>query len=111
MSLPNRLLKNVGGARCPSTFKVEDGRLEGTDWRAPAAASARRREPRPAVLRSGHEAHTRRDLSALSWLRWSRSEFVAHAPASVIHSGDWRRMKFLEDGQLELDNLHDGIGA
>jgi len=31
-------------------------------------------------------------------------------PVSVIQSGDWKLMEFLEDGQLELYNLSDDIG-
>lgn len=31
-------------------------------------------------------------------------------PVSVIQSGDWKLMEFLEDGQLELYNLRDDIG-
>lgn len=31
-------------------------------------------------------------------------------PVSLIHSGDWKLMEFLEDGRLELYNLRDDIG-
>ena len=31
-------------------------------------------------------------------------------PVSLIQSGDWKLMEFLEDGHLELYNLHDDIG-
>ncbi len=31
-------------------------------------------------------------------------------PVSLIHSGDWKLMEFLEDGRLELYNLKDDIG-
>jgi len=31
-------------------------------------------------------------------------------PVSVIQAGDWKLMEFLEDGRLELYNLHDDIG-
>jgi arylsulfatase A-like enzyme len=31
-------------------------------------------------------------------------------PVSVIQSGDWKLMEFLEDGRLELYNLADDIG-
>jgi len=30
-------------------------------------------------------------------------------PVSVIHSGDWKLMEFLEDGRLELYNLRDDV--
>lgn len=30
-------------------------------------------------------------------------------PVSLIHAGDWKLMEFLEDGRLELYNLHDNI--
>jgi arylsulfatase A-like enzyme len=31
-------------------------------------------------------------------------------PVSLIHSGDWKLMEYLEDGKLELYNLRDDIG-
>lgn len=31
-------------------------------------------------------------------------------PVSLIHSGDWKLMEFLEDGRLELYNLREDIG-
>jgi len=31
-------------------------------------------------------------------------------PVSLVHSGDWKLMEFLEDGRLELYNLRDDIG-
>jgi arylsulfatase A-like enzyme len=31
-------------------------------------------------------------------------------PVSLIHSGDWKLMEFLEDGRLELYNLRDDVG-
>lgn len=31
-------------------------------------------------------------------------------PVSVIYKGDWKLMEFLEDGRLELYNLHDDLG-
>jgi len=31
-------------------------------------------------------------------------------PVSVMHSGDWKLMEFLEDGRLELYNLRDDLG-
>jgi hypothetical protein len=31
-------------------------------------------------------------------------------PVSLIQSGDWKLMEFLEDGRLELYNLRDDIG-
>jgi arylsulfatase A-like enzyme len=31
-------------------------------------------------------------------------------PVSLVHSGDWKLMEFLEDGRLELYNLKDDIG-
>lgn len=31
-------------------------------------------------------------------------------PVSLIHSGDWKLMEFLEDGRLELYNLRDDLG-
>ncbi len=31
-------------------------------------------------------------------------------PVSLIHSGDWKLMEYLEDGRLELYNLRDDIG-
>ena len=31
-------------------------------------------------------------------------------PVSLIHSGDWKLMEFLEDGHLELYNLRDDVG-
>lgn len=31
-------------------------------------------------------------------------------PVSVIQAGDWKLMEFLEDGRLELYNLHEDIG-
>lgn len=36
--------------------------------------------------------------------------FWRTTPVSVIHSGDWKLMEFLEDGRLELYNLRDDIG-
>ncbi len=31
-------------------------------------------------------------------------------PVSLIHSGDWKLMEYLEDGHLELYNLRNDIG-
>lgn len=31
-------------------------------------------------------------------------------PVSLVHSGDWKLMEFLEDGRLELYNLRDDVG-
>jgi arylsulfatase A-like enzyme len=31
-------------------------------------------------------------------------------PVSIVHSGDWKLMEYLEDGRLELYNLKDDIG-
>jgi arylsulfatase A-like enzyme len=31
-------------------------------------------------------------------------------PVSLIHSGDWKLMEFLEDGRLELYNLREDVG-
>ncbi len=31
-------------------------------------------------------------------------------PVSLVQAGDWKLMEFLEDGRLELYNLHDDIG-
>ena len=36
--------------------------------------------------------------------------FWRTTPVSLIHSGDWKLMEFLEDGRLELYNLRDDIG-